>query len=542
MRSRIPGILLLALSSLHAQPKPGVVEGTVINSTTRAPVPQASVSLASREGFSRVGRTDDSGNFQIPNVEPGVYRIEYVRAPNFLYDAPRTAAINVAEDQRVNGIVLELLPLGVIGGRVVDNDGAPLMGAQVAIMYIRYTDDGSKTLGTSDGAVTDDRGEYRVFHLKPGRYFVNVWLPPGQIHDGLFRSDWLPPNTRRTTPELGYMPVFYPNGADLSQASPVLLAPGAEMSGINFQLRAVPVFHVRGTVSGYQSKGPATSVMATPCPAPEGAAEYSGKVQPGGAFDLTGVGAGTYCLTLAQGGDSRTLYAADTVTVADLNAEGVALRGMPAFTVAGAIRIEGPAIDLDDSVVTATPASKSEGTFNNALVNGGKFQLEGSVPGNYRIRSNPNRLPDPAYLKSVIYGERDVPNGLIALQPGASGLTLVFGSDAGRLKGTVQEENGDPAGGIEVCLVPASESLAKLGEIRWSMTDANGNFQVAGLAPGDYRVFAWGDSDVPMAWVAEFRDAFAARAGTATVAAGTASTVQVKVIPADEIRKVKARY
>lgn len=354
------------LAQDQAQPKPGSLEGTVLNSATRAPVPRAVVSMASGQAwpdrqlgnhqFSRVGVTDESGKFRIGNVEPGPYHVEYVQAPGYLYDSPRTAPISVAADQSVTGIVLELLPLGTIAGKVVDSDGEPLQDAQIAIMEYRYSS-GSRSLHTVDGATTDDRGQYRVFHLKPGRYFVNAWLPPGQVHQGVLQADWLPANTRRATPELGYVPVFYPNGLDTSQASTIALAPGGDTGGIDFRLRSVPVFHIRGKLVGYDPAGPPATVLVAPCPTPDGAAEYGAKVQPDGRFDVSGVASGAYCLNLTQGGDARTLYATGSVSVTDSNLEGVALRGMLAFPVPGVVRIEGPSADSDDVAIFAEPVS-----------------------------------------------------------------------------------------------------------------------------------------------------------------------------------------
>lgn len=543
MHWRSVGGWLLALVCLQAQTKPGTVEGMVVNSVTRAPIPRATVSVANGQTYSRVGVTDESGNFQIANVEPGSYRVEYVHAPSYLYEPPRAPAITVAADQHVKGLVLEMTPLGVIAGKVTDNDGEPLQGAQVAIMGYRYRADGSKSLGTFDGAVTDDRGQYRVFHLKPGRYYVNAWLPPGQVHDGMFQSDWLPANAHRTTPQLGYMPVFYPNGADVSQASAVPLAAGAEATGINFQLRAVPVYHIRGRVSGFSKADPRTSVLASPCPAPEGAAEYGAKVQAEGGFDLSGVGAGVYCLTLTQGDSTRTLYANDTVTLTDRSLDSVTVQGMPAFSVPGTVRVDGAPIDLSENVVNANPVSRASGSRNSALIEDGKFTLLGTVPGVYHVSPNANRLLPNLYLKSMVYGNRDVSDGVVDLQPGGGVLTLVFGDNAGQLAGTVQDENGEPAAGVEVSVMPADVRLAGRGDLsRWARTDASGHFQEGSLAPGDYQIWAWGDSDVPMALSAEFRKEFAGRAASVTLAAGTKATVQVKLIPAEEIRKVKGRY
>ena len=166
--------------------------------------------------------------------------------------------------------------------------------------------------------------------------------------------------------------------------APCNSARGANLGGIDFRLRTVPVYHIRGKLSGYDPSGPPASVLVAPCPTPDGAAEYGAKIQSDGRFDVSGVTAGAYCLDLAQGGESRTLYAHDSVSVTDRNLDGIALKGMAAFTVPGVVRLEGPPADIDNAAVMIFPISGGSG--NSALVEDGKFALEGCVPGPSQLR------------------------------------------------------------------------------------------------------------------------------------------------------------
>lgn len=534
-------LLLLSAAALLAQspaaPKPGFFEGTVVNSATRAPVPKARVSVGSK-GVSRAGVTDESGRFQIANLEPGSWRVDYVEARGYLYQPHIPPDFTVAEDQRVAGVVLELTPLGVITGKIVDEDGDPMEGAQVAVMQYTYGN-GARSLHTVDGAVTDDRGAYRVFHLKPGRYFVNAWLPPGQMQYGVLQKDWLPANTHRNMAETGYLPVFYPNGPDPTQATALELAPGGELDGVDFRLRSVPVFHIRGRLVGAPSDRPA-SVLATPCPAPDGSAEYGAKVQSDGRFDIAGVSKGVYCLSLSQVGFKRTVYATDTVTVNDRSLDGIALRGIAAFPISGTLKFDGLTGDAPEAVVFVAPVSGSGLMPNNALVgDDGSYVLEGSVPGSYHVWVN--RLPPNFYLKSVQFGTQEVPDGLITIRPGAAALSLVVGCDAGQVSGTVQAADGSPAAGVEVTIVPTGPGASRIDLLKYAPTDRNGHFQLGGLPPGDYQAYAWEDMDVPVT-LPEFRQEFAGRAGEVTIASGASTSVQLKLIPANEIAKVKARF
>ena len=66
-----------------------------------------------------------------------------------------------------------MLPQGVISGRVVDEDGDPISGASVQILRQAYMR-GRKQLTPAQSNMTNDKGEYRIFGLAPGKYFVTA--------------------------------------------------------------------------------------------------------------------------------------------------------------------------------------------------------------------------------------------------------------------------------------------------------------------------------------------------------------------------------
>src|SRR5262249_52986431 len=77
----------------------------------------------------------------------------------------------LAAGQRMSGTVLAMTPTGSISGRVYDADGEPLAKAQVQVMRPIYKD-GQRALTIVEIVASDDRGEYRLFWLPPGRYYV----------------------------------------------------------------------------------------------------------------------------------------------------------------------------------------------------------------------------------------------------------------------------------------------------------------------------------------------------------------------------------
>jgi hypothetical protein len=58
-------------------------------------------------------------------------------------------------------------------GRILDEDGEAVPGATVRVMRYQYQQ-GDRRLTQVGTAQTDDRGQYRVWGLMPGDYYVNA--------------------------------------------------------------------------------------------------------------------------------------------------------------------------------------------------------------------------------------------------------------------------------------------------------------------------------------------------------------------------------
>jgi hypothetical protein len=535
--------------------KPGSMEGTVIDSVTKAPIPRATVGMASGEGFSRIAVTDEAGKFQIPSIEPGDYDAEFIRAEGFLYERPRprVPVVTVAEGQHVTDVVLQMTPLCVISGRVADEDGEPLARASVALVTYAYSS-GVRTLNTANGATTDDRGQYRIFGVKPGRYFAEAWLPAGQAQGG--GQEALPANLRRSAPELRYGPVFYPNGNDPSQGMRIEAPAGREVSAIDFRLPGTPVYRVRGKLQGAPPEGSNPTITAATCtgsgaplastPTSGAIGQYSSRIDSAGRFDFGGVAPGVYCMTfraMRSGLQFPLVYTSDTFTVTDHELEEIAIRPAPTFSIAGVMQVDGQAGPPPAIRPYLVPVGNNLNLGTTAGENGA-FTLQGAAPGAYRFGASASGsgLDPGIYVKSVHYGEQDVTEGLVAVVAADAALTVILGADGGQLTGVAQADDGQPAANVPVTIAPADRFANREDLLKTARTDSTGSFSVAGLAPGEYKVYAWGDPDVPMAEDAVFRSEFSGRAAEVTIGANGQASVQVKLISADEIRKVKEKY
>jgi len=104
----------------------------------------------------------------------------------------------------------------VIAGRIVDEFGEPLTGAQVSVLRYGYVNGVRQLRPAGQGNRTDDQGAFRVFGLPPGEYYVAA--STGLI-DAVKRDP----------------PVYYPGTMSFAEAQPITLGAGADASA-DFQI------------------------------------------------------------------------------------------------------------------------------------------------------------------------------------------------------------------------------------------------------------------------------------------------------------------
>lgn len=526
--------------------KPGSIEGTVVNAVTHQPIHKAVVAVSDRRSqYSSVGVTDDAGKFTIAGLAPGLYIVFRVAAQGYEFHPPGRNAvagspIAVAEEQQVTGVAIELTPLGAMAGKVVDEDGEPLRDVRIQAVRCEYPN-GLRRYSMVGGSFTDDRGEFRVFDLSPGRYYVRAWLPPSAGYQRRrTASEALPPNIHSTIPDLEYALAYFPDAGDLASATASLVAPGSETSGLEIRLHPVPVFHIRGKVSNLPRE-PSRQLGARGCGRVEVANPswlYIASTEADGSFDFAGVTPGAYCVMLIPAGRDPSVYAGQTVTITDRNLENVNLAAAPAIPLSGAVRIEGQG-DLPPRL-TVTVQNLADRMGASGQVRDGRFSLNIS-PDTYHVSLGP--LPQAMYLKSMQYGAQEMPNGVVPIRGDGSLLALVIATDAGSLSGMVQTENGSPAAGAMVAAVPDDLPPGRSDLVKAAIADPAGKFNIAGVPPGPLKVYAWESSEYySLSMVPEFVNEFSGYAAAATVSPGGAGSVEVKLIPSEEAQRVKARF
>jgi hypothetical protein len=174
------------------------ISGMVVKLAGSEPLKNATVQLQSLQDLAHTTSvvTDMGGRFELKGIDVGRYRLKVSRAGFVTQEyGQRTpndpgAEIRLSSGQNLRDLLFRLIPWGVIAGRVLDEEGEPLPWAQVSALREVYSS-GKRKLSSEALVPTNDLGEYRLFGLKPGRYFVSAKYKPGQrvVGRGEVRED-----------------------------------------------------------------------------------------------------------------------------------------------------------------------------------------------------------------------------------------------------------------------------------------------------------------------------------------------------------------
>jgi hypothetical protein len=191
-------------------------------------------------------KTDATGRFQLADVPPGDYVVRaqlegyFGLAANGTYPAFASQNVTVDAQQATPEVSLSLARGGSISGRVRDPEGKLAMNVNVSA-GVAAQGNAAGTLSPTVSRTTDDRGEYRLFGLPPGEYYVaagGTGSPAGIVLRYVVRWDAAPGqvNSWNSPPAQ----TFFPNGSSLADGKTIALREGEEVVGVDITLRPVP--------------------------------------------------------------------------------------------------------------------------------------------------------------------------------------------------------------------------------------------------------------------------------------------------------------
>jgi hypothetical protein len=384
------------------------------------------------------------------------------------------------------------MPQGVITGKLLDEEGEPVREASINV-FRQVRAGSSARLAGVRGESTNDVGEYRVAELAPGRYVVQAAVEQDF-------SDEDAPRPKKDESRESYVSTFYPGVTDPASAAAVEVGPGQEVSGINITLRKSRVYFVSGKVAGATS-GQLKLMNASLTPResrmrPLVSSYIWPRVNPDGSFTLANVQPGSYNIALMLGESGRpSVVGRTTVDVAEADVEGVVVPVSQGVTLSGLVRVERKEkVEVHGVRLMLRPVEDAESfSYTTMVKENGTFRIEGVMPDRYSVAVND--LPEGAYLKSVRFGNHEAPDKSVDLSQaqGSGSIELVLSPNAGTVEGLVTDD-GKPAPGSSVLLVPDPPQPEEPHRWKWANTDQNGRFSIKGVDPGEYKLYASNES------------------------------------------------
>jgi hypothetical protein len=127
----------------------------------------------------------------------------------------------------------------------------------------------------------------------------------------------------------------------------------------------------------------------------------------------------------------------------------------------------------------------------NARVDGNQqFTLKDLMDGDVRLQVS--GISKDCYIRQITYGPTFVKDDIISVSKGANpALEITVSSRGARVQGSVVDKDGLPAAGVWVVAVPDEVRRTTLRLFKSQTTDQYGKFDLHGLAPGEYKLFAW---------------------------------------------------
>jgi Carboxypeptidase regulatory-like domain len=490
----------------NAKEQDCIVSGMVVAMAGSVPLKNALVIIRSVDDHSRPEvtiRSEADGHFQFRGIVPGHYRLRVTRN-NYVDQeyGQRTvtgpgATLNLVGGQEVKNLLFRLIPSATIAGRIENEDGEPIAWSHVTALRTSYVS-GKRTFATAATYSTNDLGEYRLFGLPPGRYFISAMYRPGASHGG---SDSEYDYGGVGSLKENYVLTYYPGTYDSTKAQSITVKSGEEIPSTDFTMRPASVYRVRGRVINTipdpkHVEHPVVFLL------PRGGAiqndsmsfDDANVAKKDGAFELPGVAPGSYTIE-AQIFDGDQQHAVtQSIEVGDADLDGIQLVISKGFNASGHIRWDGTPGHIEDELfVTARPDGQNQINTGFARVDrdGSFIWNQGSDTS---IHIQVEGLRDNGYVKAADYGGVDVLEQGFTPRAGSNAtLEITLSAHGAQLMGNVTDENGLPIVGVWVVLVPDQKHRERHDLYRAERTDQHGAFKITQVAPGDYGLYSWDD-------------------------------------------------
>ncbi len=463
-------------STPQTKPDTGSISGVVWNAGARTPLADVDA-YANRGSSSRQAQatTDSQGRYVLGGLAPGQHRVT-ASGPSELsrgFGPSRTRLVALAAGQDLASIDFELRLHGQISGRIIDQNSEPVPEIAVFLVAREYSL-GALRYVFASMARTDDRGEYVLNRVEPGRAYLVLAQKRRQQLDPISEAP-ANPRLRKLTP----VATYYPGTTSVEGAQPLRPDPGERRERVDIRMLRAPSFCVEGAleagsgpkslrfeIADRQPSSGASGNGAMYIASPSGVSGPDGRVR---ICDLT---PGDHQFSVLENPTAAGAYPAFfgrvQVTITDHDVGGITAAAPPRVPVPGEVAWSDTPPDSPDPSnlsIIIQPLTRAgwRGEVQSAKCSiPGRFSFDGMLVDEYSIRIN--GVPAGAYVKDITYGGRSIRHEPLRVGSaiGEGGLRIILARDGGTVSAKVADKDGNPLGEIgpnadvRVTLQPAS--------------------------------------------------------------------------------------
>lgn len=476
----------------------GVIKGRVLAADTGAAVKRARISLDSGNPLeSRSTTTDLEGRYEFADVAGGTYRVSATKGTFVPYEYgqarpfDRGKPIDVADGQVLDKIDITLPRGGVVAGVVLDDVGDPATGARVSALRLQFRDGKRGFVSIGRTVETNDLGQYRIYGLPPGSYFVSAVQSSANA--------LLPVLTTA-----GSATTYYPGTLSEAEAQRVSVRAGQEKMIPDFSI--VPSRLVKVTGTAMSSSGtPVQAVMLvnTAQTSASGTAlpnMSTAVVKPDGTFRLNNIAPGEYSLmavAMNMATNEQELTAMP-LTVAGEDIADVTITTTRGFKATGQINFEeGPApagVTPATLMLVGAPATQTTmtGGIGRAVIKDDwTFEMKGLAgPRLFRFGQG---LPAGWMVQSVFHGADDITDKPLDVTEDLDRVVVTLTKRPAVVNGTVLNDANRPVTDCTILIFPDDPALGPPNSTRYLRAlhpGEGGTFEAKTLPAGHYSVIA----------------------------------------------------
>jgi hypothetical protein len=466
------------------------IAGTVVSTVGGGVLARARVTIRDARNLKDVQSvlTGDDGRFEF-HVRRGKYALQGAKR-GFLtsdYDQHEqySSAIVTGAGLDTESVVLKLAPSAVLSGKILDESGEPVRGAEVSLWREDHST-GVSRIARYRRDVADDQGAYEFTPLDGGTYFLSASATP-----------WYAVHPPSTAPEGGvlipavvdrgldvvYPTTYYAGATESEDATPIPIRGGDRLE-LDLHLVPVPALHVI-----FRSQPSAENMPLMPMlqkrifdgfdrPRSQ---ENVQMISPG-IFELT-TAPGKYAVHLSGPGQNSQI---NEVDISQDHQEVDTSSGEAGSNVNASVHIQGEDA-IPRELFLGLHDEQRRGANFQQVSSQGEVAFGNVAPGTYELVAGSS---NDSYSVVRITSDGHETSGHTLKVPAGSALTvsLTLAAGTGRVEG-IAKRAGKAVAGAMVVLIPKHPE-ANRDLFRRDQSDLDGSFLLQNVIPGTYTVIA----------------------------------------------------